>query len=140
MGHFGGKCLGSGSAAEFDAGGGEKRLREDMGQSGSSEEVALTAAQTVEQNNLELLTFLFLLLLTLVSLAMLSIAIIYVFFPSLTKHNGNCFDVTSASMPTATNAAAAAKTQAQGSFNTLSSWLSRIRITSPMKRPLPQKP
>jgi len=107
-----------------------------MGQAESSDPVPGTAAEIVEQNNMELLSFLFLLLLTLVVCSLLAIVVIFVFFPSLTKHNPNCIPVSGSSSVTNASqsaSAAAAAAPRQGAFNSFGSWLYRIRTTTPPK-------
>lgn len=106
-----------------------------MGQSESSDDVPGTPAAIVEQNNIELLTFLFLLLLTLVVLSLLSIAVIFVFFPSVAKHNPNCIPVTTTAMATAQAPNVQPK---QASFDSFGSWIHRIRTTAPLKGPQPK--
>jgi hypothetical protein len=128
-----------GASESTDSGG-------DAGSGGESSEtqVALSPAQIVEENNANLLTFLFLLMVLILALLFLSITVIWAFFPGVVNSNNNMCVTNSNTSSNSSNrssgsgVSATANARKEPAFDSFGQWLGRIRTSNlPRGRPAP---
>jgi hypothetical protein len=113
-----------------------------MSESESTEDLPSTPVGIVEQNNTELVMFLFAIIALLLSIVFLIIEIIVFFYPTLVTSNHICGPVVSSNTTTTTNTntntsnttnTTNTRPSKQPAFETYGAWLARIRTTTPPK-------